>query len=124
MENQELITKVSEKLYCDRFIKSVFGHWSETEVFTVYSRALCDAIAEILETLPDLEKRVMKIYLTEGKSKEEIAGILGMDPEEIVCAFAKAMRMLRHPSRAKRFHPFFIILEDDVSKPISTEEKK
>lgn len=71
---------------------------------------LKDHIQEILDTLNDREKRVLiyRFGLEDGKPKtlEEVGKVFGVTRERVRQIEAKALRKLRHPSRAKKLKDY------------------
>jgi len=71
---------------------------------------LKDHIQEILDTLNDREKRVLiyRFGLKDGKPKtlEEVGRVFGVTRERVRQIEAKALRKLRHPSRAKKLKDY------------------
>ncbi len=69
-------------------------------------------IKDTLNTLTPREKKVLEMRYGLGEYPEEmdekqIAKELGIDKEVVRITLAKALRKLRHPSRAKRLRPFY-----------------
>ena len=73
---------------------------------------LKDEIAEVLETLTEREEKVIRLRfgLEDGKSRtlEEVGQLFGVTRERIRQIEAKALRKLRHPSRAKKLKDFMV----------------
>ena len=71
---------------------------------------LKDAIGEVLETLSPREKRVllMRFGLEDGKPKtlEEVGKEFKVTRERIRQIEAKAIRKLKHPTRARKLRDF------------------
>lgn len=72
---------------------------------------LSEALGEILNTLTDREADVLRLRfgMYDGKSHtlEEVGQIFGVTRERIRQIESKAIRKLRHPSRAKRIRDFY-----------------
>lgn len=77
---------------------------------TVSKEFLRDYLNEVLETLSDREKRVliMRFGLDDGKSKtlEDVGKEFNVTRERIRQIEAKAIRKLRHPTRARKLRDF------------------
>lgn len=76
-----------------------------------YERALASTIEEALGTLKERESRVLRLYfgLEDGKDQmtlEEIGALLGITRERVRQIKEKALRRLRHASRARRLETF------------------
>lgn len=76
-----------------------------------YERALASTIEEALGTLKERESRVLRLYfgLEDGKEQmtlEEIGSLLGITRERVRQIKEKALRRLRHASRARRLETF------------------
>ncbi len=73
---------------------------------------LKDEISEVLLTLTEREEKVIRLRfgLEDGKSRtlEEVGQMFGVTRERIRQIEAKALRKLRHPSRAKKLKDFLI----------------
>ena len=71
---------------------------------------LKDEIAEVLQTLTEREEKVIRLRfgLEDGKPRtlEEVGQMFGVTRERIRQIEAKALRKLRHPSRAKKLKDF------------------
>jgi len=71
---------------------------------------LKEQLAEVLSTLTDREKRVLKLRfgLEDGKARtlEEVGKSFNVTRERIRQIEAKALRKLRHPSRSKKLKDF------------------
>lgn len=71
---------------------------------------LKETLGEVLDTLQDREKEVLKLRfgLVDGRPRtlEEVGLIFGVTRERIRQIEAKALRKLRHPSRSKRLKDF------------------
>lgn len=71
---------------------------------------LQETFDEVLHTLSKREEQVLKLRfgLSDGKSRtlEEVGGVFGVTRERIRQIEAKALRQLRHPSRAKKLRDF------------------
>ena len=116
MEN--LITKASEKVYCDEVLKRIFAIKSLEMDLVIYSKDLYDTIVGIISELPEPQPQIMNMVFRDGKGEKEIAEALGMDQQEVKYCIASALRYMRHPKRAKQLVPFMIQLEDDWSEPV------
>lgn len=79
-------------------------------------RVMRDEIDSVLDTLTTREARVLRLRygLEDGRERtlEEVAKEFGVIRERIRQIEAKALRKMRHPSRAKRIRDFLGILED------------
>lgn len=77
---------------------------------SVSKEFLRDYLGEVLDTLSDREKRVliMRFGLDDGKSKtlEDVGKEFNVTRERIRQIEAKAIRKLRHPSRARKLKDF------------------
>lgn len=76
-----------------------------------YERALASTIEEALGTLKERESRVLRLYfgLEDGKDQmtlEEIGSLLGITRERVRQIKEKALRRLRHASRARSLETF------------------
>ncbi|MGH7576111.1 MAG: sigma-70 family RNA polymerase sigma factor [Longimicrobiales bacterium] len=76
-----------------------------------YERALASTIEEALATLKERESRVLRLYfgLEDGREQmtlEEIGSLLGITRERVRQIKEKALRRLRHASRARRLETF------------------
>ena len=116
MDKQDFISKLSEKRYCERLLNDIFLYWLEGAV-VIYSKELYETVLKTVASLPEEEARAMELLCRDGKSKEEIAQILGLDKNKTTILLAKAHRDMCHPSRSRNFRPFLIELEDDLSAP-------
>ncbi len=71
---------------------------------------LKEQLAEVLSTLTDREKKVLKLRfgLEDGKARtlEEVGKSFNVTRERIRQIEAKALRKLRHPSRSKKLKDF------------------
>ena len=71
---------------------------------------LKDEISQVLETLTEREEKVIRLRfgLEDGKPRtlEEVGQMFGVTRERIRQIEAKALRKLRHPSRAKKLKDF------------------
>ena len=71
---------------------------------------LKDEISDVLETLTEREEKVIKLRfgLEDGRSRtlEEVGQMFGVTRERIRQIEAKALRKLRHPSRAKKLQDY------------------
>lgn len=71
---------------------------------------LKETLGEVLDTLQDREKEVLKLRfgLVDGRPRtlEEVGLIFGVTRERIRQIEAKALRKLRHPSRSKKLKDF------------------
>ena len=71
---------------------------------------LREQLEEVLETLTDREKNVLRLRfgLEDGRSRtlEEVGQSFGVTRERIRQIEAKALRKLRHPSRSKVLRDF------------------
>lgn len=78
---------------------------------TVSKEFLKDSLNDVLSTLSDREKRVliMRFGLDDGKSKtlEDVGREFNVTRERIRQIEAKAIRKLRHPTRARKLKDFF-----------------
>jgi DNA-directed RNA polymerase specialized sigma subunit len=116
MNKSEFITKVSEKRFCDNFIRSIFGIKTLNEsVLLIYSKELYDNAEEFVKSLPIQNRQVMETFFREGKSIEEIGKKLSIDNDIVGRIVAEFLRFMRHPSRAKQFSQYTIRLEDDTN---------
>ena len=77
----------------------------------VYKRQLSEALTEILGTLTEREADVLKMRfgMYDGRTHtlEEVGQIFGVTRERIRQIENKAIRKLRHPSRAKKIKDFY-----------------
>ena len=73
-------------------------------------RRFSEVLEEILDTLEDREARVVRWYYGLNASRpmtlEEIAECYGISRERVRQIKQKALRRLRHPSRASRLREF------------------
>ena len=73
-------------------------------------RNLRETVAEVLDSLPPKERRVLsrRFGLEDGRSRtlEEVGQELGVTRERIRELEAKALRMLRHPRQSRRLKDF------------------
>lgn len=71
---------------------------------------LKEQLEDVLETLTDREKRVLRLRfgLDDGRSRtlEEVGQVFGVTRERIRQIEAKALRKLRHPMRSKRLKDY------------------
>lgn len=76
---------------------------------------LKDRMGEVLETLTDREKKVLveRFGLLDGKPKtlEEVGAMFKVTRERIRQIEAKALRKMRHPTRAKQLQAFLDLIE-------------
>lgn len=88
----------------------VFDSGQPTLYESVTKEFLKDNLSEVLDTLSDREKRVliMRFGLDDGKSKtlEDVGKEFKVTRERIRQIEAKAIRKLRHPTRAKKLRDF------------------
>ena len=72
---------------------------------------LKEQLEEVLESLTDREKKVLRLRfgLDDGKARtlEEVGKQFGVTRERIRQIEAKALRKLRHPSRSKKLKDYF-----------------
>ena len=70
---------------------------------------LAEALKEILDTLTEREADVlrMRFGMYDGRTLEEVGQIFGVTRERIRQIENKAIRKLRHPSRAKKIRDFY-----------------
>ena len=105
-----------EKDFCRNLLSMVFcGRRDiESEYIVDYSRALLDTVKECLSELPQDAAAILTVMARDGKTRTEAAVGLGMedpkidpeDPEVFYSTGALGLRMLRHPSRSRRFRPY------------------
>lgn len=71
---------------------------------------LTEHLGEVLETLPDRERKVLELRfgLEDGRQRtlEEVGRVFGVTRERIRQIEAKALRRLRHPSRAQKLKDY------------------
>jgi len=63
---------------------------------------LCDTIDQVLDTLQERERIILKARIWEGRSLGEIGGMLNVSREAVRFIEAKALRKLRHPERLSK----------------------
>ena len=63
---------------------------------------LCDTIDEVLDTLQERERDVLKARIWEGKSLTEVGDMFGVSCQMVQYIEAKALRKLRHPDRLSK----------------------
>ena len=77
----------------------------------VASNALAEAVQEALETLTDREAEVLRLrfgmYDGSNHTLEEVGNYFGVTRERIRQIENKAIRKLRHPTRAKKLRDFY-----------------
>ena len=116
MDRSELITKTSEKRFCDNYIHKVFGEHASTEFeVIIYAKEFYENAMKLVKSLSETKSQVMEMLLREGKSKEEIGNALNMDEETVQFNISSSLRFLRHPRQSKQFFRFVVSLEDDLS---------
>ena len=64
------------------------------------------AIAKGMSDLSDREKQILKLRFWEDMTYEEVAAELGVTRERIRQIEARALRLLKHPTRSDRLRPF------------------
>ena len=128
MSKDQSIGELSERdrEFCRRFLTAVYCPLGNIDrEYTVdYSKALLDTLEECLAELPSTSEAMLTIMFREGKTREEAAAQLGVaDPEydeaqePIRSDSARGIRMLRHPSRSKRFRQFLTPLQQPEDTP-------
>ncbi len=116
MDRSELITKTSEKRFCDNYIHKVFGEHASTEFeVIIYAKEFYENAMKLVKSLPESKPQVMEMLLREGKNEEEIGKALNMDEETVRYNIASSLRYLRHPNQAKPFRQYMVFLEDDLN---------
>jgi RNA polymerase primary sigma factor len=73
---------------------------------------LKDHLEEVLDTLSDREKKVLKLRFGLGGKKpmtlEEVGKVFGVTRERIRQIEANAIRKLKHPSRRKKLQDYLV----------------
>jgi RNA polymerase sigma factor (sigma-70 family) len=76
----------------------------------VMAAQLKESVSKVLETLAPRYERVLRMRFGIGLDRSynlyEIADHYGLGPERIRQMEAKALRMLKHPSRSRKIRPF------------------
>ena len=114
MEERKYITKLSEKICCDRVLEAVFNEGIREMYLISYEKALYEQIIALIDGLSEPASSVARMAWVERKEKKEICSALGISPEVADTYKAKAIRMLRHPTRASVLWSFVTELNDDL----------
>ena len=116
VERENGVTKIVTDIPMDRIIslenKSLLLLESPDGVDEgMIKESLGQEIAEVLDTLKDREKQVLKLYFgidgEEEMTLEEIAEEYGLSRERVRQIKEKAVRRLRHRSRSTNLEPYF-----------------
>ena len=85
---------------------------------------LSDAIEEILNTLTEREKLTIKMRFFENMTLEETGEYFNVTRTRIQQLESKALRKMRHPTRAKRLKPFLLEEYETREERLEREEKE
>ena len=81
-----------------------------TPIQSAYAKLLRERVEEVLETLPPRESRILRLRfgLEDGRyyTLEEVGEKFGLTRERIRQIESKALRRLRHPSRARQLRDY------------------
>lgn len=74
---------------------------------------VCALIESKLMTLKPIEMQAIKLTFEKGMDERACAMCLRIDPDEFRHVWARALRCMRHPSRAKELRPLENRLRDE-----------
>lgn len=100
------------KSYPFQLIMTVFAE--KSEAYLTDCAAAEQALDEIIaERLSDEEAETLRLIFKEGKTKEEIAAVRGIEQSDVRINEACALRKLRNPISSKRLRTFLIVLDEN-----------
>ena len=100
-----------ERKFCHNLLHVIFGAKSrfDEEYVVTYSRELLDMVEQHLAELPEESQAVLTMHYRDGEPMQEIGEKLNISEEEVRCYEAEGLRMMRHPSRSKKYYFQFMV---------------